>query len=99
MKVRVNDAATTAVVAEPCQEIISKELATELIQKNFKRFDIESLSPEQIRSSALKWYERQMFRAAAGHGLFWSENKNWIAEYLKEEIRQRLLARGWRVKK
>lgn len=99
MKVRVKNSATAAVMAEPCPEIISKESATELIQKSFKRVDIESLSPEQIRSSALKWYERQMIRAAVGHGQSWSENKNWIAEYLKEEIRQRLLARGWRVKK
>jgi hypothetical protein len=57
-----------------------------------------SVSTAEIRTAAQAWYERQIARCIAAHGKGWIETSAWIEGYLREELRQRLVARGWRVK-
>lgn len=56
------------------------------------------LTPAQIRARAVEWYDRQIAIIALAHGPSWPEHREWIEAYLKEEIRERLLALGWRPK-
>lgn len=59
---------------------------------------VEQLSPDEVRKRAATWYERQLQLAAAAHGNAWPEHREWVEDYLKEELRLRLIARGWRPK-
>ncbi len=52
----------------------------------------------EIKAIAQAWYERQVARCATAHGTRWPETRAWVEGYLREELRQRLVARGWRVK-
>ena len=100
MSVYAKNATATVVMAELCPKSTAVEPSNAvLIHQKFKNTDISSLSPEQMKNRAMKWYELQMLKAAIGQGKFWVKNKTWIEEYLKEEIRQRLLVRGWKAKK
>ncbi|MET3371803.1 hypothetical protein ABIC89_000844 [Variovorax boronicumulans] len=56
------------------------------------------LTPEEVRARAVAWYDRQIVVIALAHGASWPEHRDWIESYLKEEIRDRLLALGWRPK-
>lgn len=55
-------------------------------------------TPEQIKQRAQAWYDRQITILAQAHGPSWSEHRAWIEDYLKEELRQRLIELGWRSK-
>lgn len=57
------------------------------------------LSPEEIRSSAQDWFDRQAGLIAKALGPSWLEHRSWVEHYLKEELRQRLLTLGWRPRK
>jgi hypothetical protein len=54
------------------------------------------VTPDEIKAAAQRWYERELARCAAAHGERWTANSRWIEGYLREELRQRLIARGWR---
>lgn len=55
-------------------------------------------TPEQIIRAAEAWLVRQREILAKAHGSSWSTNRHWIEAYLLEEVRRRLIARGWRPK-
>lgn len=59
----------------------------------------ETLTPAQVLELARAWYERQMLLLEKCHGSDWPEHRDWISAYLREELRQRLIARGWRPKR
>jgi hypothetical protein len=57
------------------------------------------LSPTQMRERAQAWFDRQVETLAKAHGDSWPDHREWVEAYLREEIRQRLIALGWRPKK
>ena len=57
------------------------------------------LTPEEIRQRATAWYERQIQVIALAHGPSWPEHREWIEDYLKAELRERLYALGWRARR
>lgn len=59
----------------------------------------KGLSPEQIRAEAQAWYQRQVAILEKVHGTRWPEHRAWVEDYLKQELRERLIACGWRFKK
>ncbi|KWT64457.1 MULTISPECIES: hypothetical protein [unclassified Variovorax] len=59
----------------------------------------EQLTPAEMRVQAERWFERQCAISAKALGESWPGHRDWVESYLREEIRQRLIARGWRPKK
>lgn len=55
-------------------------------------------TPEQVKQRAKAWYDRQIAIISQAHGSNWPMHREWIEDYLKEELRQRLLEMGWRAK-
>lgn len=55
-----------------------------------------SLTQAEIRASAQAWYDRQLTLLAKCHGADWPKHEAWVKDYLKAELRQRLLELGWR---
>lgn len=53
-------------------------------------------TPEQILALAQAWYRRQVEILRTAHGTSWPAHREWITDYLRQEVRQRLIARGWR---
>lgn len=49
-----------------------------------------------VRELAQRWFERELEIAKRAHGDRWPEHEAWVRSYVKEEVRQRLLERGWR---
>lgn len=58
--------------------------------------DGKTVTTAEIKTAAQAWYERQIARCTDAHGDHWAEIGGWIEGYLREELRQRLVARGWR---
>lgn len=58
-----------------------------------------NLTPAEMREQAQRWFDRQIAIISKAHGDRWPDHKEWIEDYLREEIRERLIARGWRPKK
>lgn len=56
------------------------------------------LTPAEVREKAAAWFESQVAIYKARHGDKWPEHREWVEGYLKEELRQRLIALGWRPK-
>lgn len=56
------------------------------------------LSSAEIRQQAQAWYDRQIETLKRCHGVCWPQHEAWLTDYLKSELRQRLLALGWRPK-
>lgn len=54
------------------------------------------LPPTEVRELAERWYASQLERLAQRHGSHWPALEAWLKGYLREEIRQRLVAIGWR---
>jgi hypothetical protein len=54
------------------------------------------LSPAEMLAAAEAWFNRQREILAKSHGDAWPRNKEWVEAYLKEELRQRFIAKGWR---
>jgi len=50
----------------------------------------------KIRAQAQRWYEEQIEVSAKRLGPAWPALEAWVREYLKFELRERLIARGWR---
>lgn len=57
------------------------------------------LAPAEVLARARAWYERQLELLQRCHGTRWPEHRHWIEAYLQEELRHRLIARGWRLKR
>lgn len=57
------------------------------------------LSPAEMRERAKAWFDRQVEILAKAHGDKWPEHREWVESYLREEIRERLIALGWRPKR
>lgn len=58
-----------------------------------------NLTPAEMRERAQQWFDRQIEILSKAHGPSWPNHETWIKDYLREEIRQRLRALGWRPKK
>lgn len=58
-----------------------------------------NLTPAQLRERAQEWFDRQVTILTKTHGDSWPAHRDWVESYLREEIRQRLLALGWIPKK
>jgi hypothetical protein len=58
----------------------------------------EARTSGEIRQSARHWYDRQIEIIAKAHGPSWPAHRDWIDDYLRAEIRQRLWDLGWRPK-
>lgn len=56
----------------------------------------EQLSAQEIRERAERWFARQLELLQQCHGRRWPRHREWIEAYLREEIRVRLVKRGWR---
>ena len=56
------------------------------------------LSAAEIRAKAEEWFARQVESLQRCHGRDWPKHQDWLEGYLKERLRQRLLALGWRPK-
>jgi hypothetical protein len=50
------------------------------------------------RALAESWYRQQCERLAQCLGPSWPSHRAWLESYLVEEVRQKLIARGWRPK-
>lgn len=57
-----------------------------------------TMSPAEMLQAAESWYQRQLAVLAKVHGHRWPQHRDWLEAYLREELRQRLIARGWRPK-
>ncbi|WP_041388374.1 hypothetical protein [Polaromonas sp. JS666] len=56
-------------------------------------------TPAVIRAKAEAWFKRQCEISALSLGNKWPEHREWVEAYLRQEIRERLIARGWRPKR
>jgi len=56
----------------------------------------KTLSAAQVRAEAQGWYDRQLDTSARCMGAQWPANREWVEVYLKTELRERLIALGWR---
>lgn len=54
-------------------------------------------TPEQTLALAEEWFTRQCDVLAKCHGTDWPKHRQWIEDYLREQLRQRLVALGWRL--
>jgi hypothetical protein len=61
--------------------------------------DHPSYTPVEMRARAQAWFDRQIEIISKAHGSSWPDYRKWVEDYLREEIRQRLLELGWRPKK
>lgn len=52
----------------------------------------------QVLATAEAWYRRQVELLRKCHGTSWPQHREWVLDYLREEARQRLIARGWRAR-
>jgi hypothetical protein len=59
---------------------------------------VETRSHTEVLRLAEQWYHRQLEVLARCHGSSWPEHREWVDAYLRQEIRQRLIAIGWRPK-
>jgi hypothetical protein len=50
----------------------------------------------EIQAEAEAWYSRQLDSLRTRLGPAWTEHGAWVCDYLRQEIRQRLVERGWR---
>jgi hypothetical protein len=60
--------------------------------------DRPNLTRDEALRLAQEWFDRQIATISKAHGDSWPEHREWIEDYLREEIRERLIARGWRPK-
>lgn len=49
--------------------------------------------PPDVLPKAREWWARQMQQLARSHGSKWPEHRQWLADYLNEEVRERLAKR------
>jgi hypothetical protein len=51
---------------------------------------------EEVQRLAEAWFTRQVERLEKLHGSAWPKNREWVEDYLRGQLRQRLLELGWR---
>lgn len=51
---------------------------------------------QQVRANAEIWFRRQVDLIRRSMGAYWPAHKSWVVDYLRQEVRQRLIDRGWR---
>jgi hypothetical protein len=56
-------------------------------------------TPDQVRTLAKAWHAQQVARLSQCLGPSWPLHRDWLLAYLAEELRQKLIARGWRPKR
>lgn len=60
----------------------------------------DQATPAETREKAEAWFKRQCDISALAMGpAKWAVHRDWVEEYLRQEIKERLIARGWRPKK
>lgn len=55
-----------------------------------------TLSPAEVRQRAERWFEAQLTKLAKAHGTHWASNREWVEDYLKAQLRERLMQLRWR---
>jgi hypothetical protein len=60
------------------------------------KFQNERQTVAEIRAAAQAWYESQLAKCERALGPTWPALHPWIDDYLRAELRERLIARGWR---
>lgn len=58
----------------------------------------DDLTPAEVQARAAAWFQRECERSAKVMGDKWPEHREWVEAYLRQEVRERLIARGWRPK-
>ena len=53
-------------------------------------------TPADVQAAAEQWFAHQVKALRKSLGASWPEHREWVIEYLREEARLRLIARGWR---
>lgn len=53
-------------------------------------------STAEMKAKAEAWYQSQLEKLSKAHGAAWEGNREWVEDYLREELRLRLVAIGWR---
>ena len=56
----------------------------------------ESNIPPEHLPKARAWFQRRMDYYAAKHGTAWADTREWIADYINEELREHLEKKGAR---
>lgn len=51
---------------------------------------------DEVQRLAEAWFERQVERLSRLHGSAWPKHREWVEDYLRGELRRRLLDLGWR---
>jgi len=64
-----------------------------------KAANVQQETPAEIKAKAQAWFDRQIEIISKAHGDSWPAHRDWIEAHLKQEIRERLIARGWRPKR
>lgn len=54
----------------------------------------ESVIPPELLPKARAWFQRRMDYYAAKHGTAWANTREWIADYINEELREHLAKKG-----
>lgn len=52
----------------------------------------------EVLAKAEAWFRGQVEISRRALGASWPEHKAWVIDYLRQEARQRLIARGWRLR-
>lgn len=63
------------------------------------KVDAAQLTPAEVRARSEAWFARQVETLSICYGQAWPLHREWVESYLKEELRQRLIAIGWRPKR
>ncbi len=50
----------------------------------------------EIQRLAEAWFAAQVERLSQCHGAAWPRHRDWVEDYLRGQLRQRLIALGWR---
>ena len=58
-----------------------------------------NFTPAEIKELSRVWFDKQIEILKKAHGPRWPDHEEWLTAYLREELRERLIARGWRPKK
>ena len=54
----------------------------------------ENNVPTELLPKARAWFQRRMDYYAAKHGSAWADTREWIADYINEELREHLARKG-----
>lgn len=69
---------------------------THLVNKSMSAAADDAMSPQAVREAANRWYRQQLELSARCLGTSWPDHREWVEAYLRAELRERLIALGWR---